>query len=584
MNITAFYRAIAIPPLLHKEMVEIAAARRTYVLRAVVALGFLGLFLLVAAPQLGRLAAGDVSVLGSGGYLFRLVAGWSFVAIYLFLPLLIVPVVTTDEERGNFEIFRTAGLEAQDYMLQKLVSRLLAVGGLLLLALPLAGLAYSLGGIGAGELIATAICLGLTLLQVGSVSLWVATCVRTSGQAAWQSHLRVALHLFLIMPLFYLPLLLAGWILLGIFAGSEVSMCWSIQPVGLWTALMSPAASWYLALLGGIPVLVASFRYFLQAIEGLRKREMERRREPLPGFLSSRPVRYHTGDGLVMRWVKKLVTSPFEGVLPSTHPLEWREVTRVPILRSEYLSVALLVLLLPLLPILFSSVLSAHKWEDQAYRLLIWQFILLTIGLLGVIPLAAGAIVGERRRSSLEVLLVSPLSSREILLGKLAGCHRLMRLVWIPCVLLAMLSVILGMAQGQYYYPDRLFLALPMQMGISWLMLSSAAWLGMAAGLVLRQATQAVAAALGLGLGWCLLPYPLSELTDSALFSRYICLLNPYELFALTCRFHTGQGYEPGRLDPFTDAIPLMLAVLFCLWLGLRSFCLMFADRWLGRA
>ena len=43
------------------------------------------------------------------------------------------------------------------------------------------------------------------------MSLWVATRVRSTTQAAWQSHMRVALHLFLLVPLYHMPLLIAGW-------------------------------------------------------------------------------------------------------------------------------------------------------------------------------------------------------------------------------------------------------------------------------------------------------------------------------------------------------------------------------------
>lgn len=573
---------VRIPPLLHKELVELAAARRTYVLRAVVAVGFLLLFLLVAAPELRRLAAGDVSVIGSGGHLFRLVGGWAFLAIYLFLPLTMVPAVALDEERGNLELLRVAGLQSPDYLAQKLVSRLIAVGGLLLLAMPLAGLAYTLGGVETGHLAATVWCLLLALVQVGTVSLWVATRVHSTDQAAWQAHLRVLFHLVVLMPIYHLPLLIAGWILLAFLADGDVAWSWSIQPAGLWGyVLENRRLPWHIVFLGGIPALVASVMYVRQALRAMDDRALEQRRNPPTRMWFWRDP---AGARTWPVWLRWLMVSRHEQRLPADDGLAWRELSRLPLLCRDQITIWPLLGALPILPIFLGSLVAADSWQVQAERLHVWRMIPTVVATLGLVILAAGAFGGERRRSTLEVLLVTPLTTRQILVGKLAGCRRLIAVTVAINLLLAVLSSVLGIFSpasegvGLVLYPIILVVALTV-------VLSSLMWLSLLTGLILRRNIQAVVVTMLLLVGWCWLPGVVAgdlSLRVYPEWQSFLTMCSPIALVAdLNVLYVKGQVIMTGMLGMGEIVVLGLHAIL---WILFRACCLRIADRRLGRA
>src|SRR5258708_25819801 len=166
------FAAGIIPPLLAKELIELAAARRTYVLRALYALGMFGLFVAVFARQFLAMQRGDIEVFGEGGKLFDAMVWWQFAGIYLFLPVLVAPMIPLEEQRGNLDLLLVSGVGPVQLLFQTLLSRLIGMGGFVLLALPIAGLAYTLGGVSVEHIGVAAVCLFYAAIQTRCVALW----------------------------------------------------------------------------------------------------------------------------------------------------------------------------------------------------------------------------------------------------------------------------------------------------------------------------------------------------------------------------------------------------------------------------
>ena len=132
-------------PLLAKELVEQAARKRTYAVRALYAALLFGAFALeVKNLTEGRSAE---EVLGSGERLFDRLMGWQVAGILAFLPAMTAGALAAEREQGTMDLLRLTGLTPREILLQKYLGRLVPILTFQFLAIPLAALAYALGGV-----------------------------------------------------------------------------------------------------------------------------------------------------------------------------------------------------------------------------------------------------------------------------------------------------------------------------------------------------------------------------------------------------------------------------------------------------
>ena len=171
-----------------RSCIELSPLRRTYIMRVVYAAALLALLLAATPDDLLRLHAAARPTMGAGGELFGFFIRGSLAAIYLFLPLLVAPLVTDEEERGNLDVLMVSGIGPWEYIVEKLVSRLVGMGSLLVIGLPFSAFAYSLGGVDSGQLLAAAVALGAACMQVGCWSMWCSARSHTSMRAIGQAY------------------------------------------------------------------------------------------------------------------------------------------------------------------------------------------------------------------------------------------------------------------------------------------------------------------------------------------------------------------------------------------------------------
>src|SRR4051812_22898786 len=109
-------------PLFTKELLELAARRRTYVIR-VTFVALLCYFSMVTW-QTALLTANPLNVLGQGLPVLTSLVNWEFTGIYLFLPAMACGVFTSEKERNTLALLFLTRLGPWTLIMEKLLSRL----------------------------------------------------------------------------------------------------------------------------------------------------------------------------------------------------------------------------------------------------------------------------------------------------------------------------------------------------------------------------------------------------------------------------------------------------------------------------
>ncbi len=563
------------PTLLARELIALAAQRRTYVLRTLYALGLFALVIGLSYRQLSALNAGDFGVLGAGGQLFDALMMAQFAGIYLFLPVLVAPLITDEDEHGNLDLLLVSGISPLAFLMQKLLSRLIGMGSYLLLALPIGGIALSLGGVDERQLIAGSLALALCCLQVGTMALWCSARATTSLRALGAAYLLGPLLLFIALPLVVLVPMLAMGALLKSHGIGMVDDAF-IVPTSFYQAAVKRRYGLLDMVIASLPMLVSALGFCWLAWRALRRRRTTMSRQMRQQMRIFRPERIFE-----RRRRQRVVAMGADGrSLPGDHALAWREIRRTPGFRAEHLH--RLWLGLPMLA-MFSMFFAYIDHErlaggDQAGLLpgLMQCFYPLAIPIIAV--LAAGLISGERLRHSLEILLVTPLSSRDLLREKLAGCDRL---VWTLLVVIGYLAVLMWLVEVQHGSVAAASLRLAATVITALVYLRLAVWLALALSLRLRAPTPAAVTILGLIVAWCVLPLlavavygDLSHQDLTQGWQRFLILLSPAGMVL------GSQSDHP----PALDALAINTLGYGAWWWLVRHDSLRRADRLLGRA
>jgi hypothetical protein len=195
--------------------------------------------------------------------------------------------------------------------------------------------------------------------------------------------------------------------------------------------------------------------------------------------------------------------------LPGDEPVAWRETTKRSLGTMRYLFRVFVALEFP---VAFLCVLMAGGGDAQfsgpsALLGIVWLLAVLMIAVQ-----SASLISGERTHQTLDVLLTTPLSGREILRQKLRGVRRLMAVLAIPFATIFFFEAWLkgtvgtgawGYTGSERFSPVRYLITSGLTVGIY---LPMIAWLSAWIGLRARTQTRAMMGALATILGWCVLP------------------------------------------------------------------------------
>ena len=158
-------------PLLTKELAEQSARKRTYVVRTLYASLLVGFAMLMFWAEVYREITSPFDVLGQGREMFQVILMLQFAGVYLFMPAITCAVITAEKERNTIGLLLLTKLGPWTILMEKFLGRLVPMGTFLLLALPLMGFTYAMGGVTQQDLWISLWALIITVLQVGALAL-----------------------------------------------------------------------------------------------------------------------------------------------------------------------------------------------------------------------------------------------------------------------------------------------------------------------------------------------------------------------------------------------------------------------------
>ena len=399
-------------PLLTKELIEQAQNKRTYNLRVAYAVILYGL----ALWQFRELSQGGGSAslmnLGRGQVLVDQLIYAQAIAILFLLPAITCGALTVEKEKDTLALLLLTKLSPLTIVTEKLLSRVFAMGTFQLLSLPLFAIIYGIGGVELSGLITAVVRLGCLTLIVGSISVLCSTLVQNDIRSVCDVLLLVAACIYLGE---YIRLPRDGILDAAIPRVSSHTM-----------GIRSPG--YHITV--DLHNLSCGSRERINPAAGVT-------RSRLAGICSA--PEHHSGIVSTCRslfqrfecpdhWGVVLVTD--DQSLPLFQPISWRETRKKSLGTFRYQFRILMLLLIPLIVVIAALLTDGRGDFTSPFRgfpAFFWlvSIISLTIHSTGVIP-------SERVRQSLDVLLVAPMDSSEIVLEKLSGVRRMIKLLSVP--------------------------------------------------------------------------------------------------------------------------------------------------------
>jgi ABC-type transport system involved in multi-copper enzyme maturation permease subunit len=433
-------------PMFAKEMVEIARRRRYFINRVLYGLVLLFTFFLVwdsFRGQFARDGSAPIHVMARmAENLFHAVSGVQYGAVFLFVPLFLCGVIASEREERTLDLLFTTRLTDREIVLGKLGSRVAAVGLLVLFTLPVMSLTMLFGGVDPPALWRISACTLLAVLYAGAHAIYFSTVTKSAMGALvrtywWMAVWLIGVPMAIMIPvasrsptigaiqfwssaiMFLDPLFAFVTSLDGASYNQAASYLsdWFfpltfVLPGGwslflLWRAIrrLRLAPTPFARLLGRIP--------FLRALrQGQRERERARAgaRQRRAGWLW---YLYRIRNPL---WLRARLTRVYdrEGYIGRIQWLAWV---------AELFFIVLILWVAPRD--------LEHRGTGIGYIAPAWLSVavLLTI-------LAGTSLVGDRRRGFLDLVLMTPLTPREMIDGTLlSGWEHVRRIYWLPCVL-----------------------------------------------------------------------------------------------------------------------------------------------------
>lgn len=513
-------------PLLAKELQEQSSQRRTYVIRTAYAgLLFLCAFLLFS-DMFRRSNSNPFSVLGHGERMFEVLVVLQFAGIYLFMPALTCGVLTHEKERDSLALVLLTRLSPTTILLEKLASRLVVMFSFELMLLPLLGLSYTFGGVAWESLLQVCWFLALATVQAGCIALCCSAYFRTTAQAFIASYLLGAMLLFG-WPLLYalgvlrLPsgigVMTLDMSLVAVLADGlrlqtrEVPFLLFVPAMylsGKWGGMGIASTLQQIANLS-MPATLTCVILFL-----LARFFIVRRAFVTPGNLALRAFRRLDGAFLRInrnRLTRGIVLVPSAQATPGEKPVLWRETTKTALGSASHLLRVILLLEIPTVVFFIVAPLPPRGMLVATTVMLLGA---LALVVLVVIVRAAGLITGERSQQTLDVLLTTPLTAREVVSQKFGSLHRTMLALSVPLLTaLAYETTLRGIvspgyrSHRNYQLTGGMYvISMVLTIGVYLLLVG---WMSFYIGLRSKTRLQAMLAAVAALAGMCVLPFLL---------------------------------------------------------------------------
>jgi ABC-type transport system involved in multi-copper enzyme maturation permease subunit len=569
-------------PVLGKELVEQSARVRTYVYRVVYAVALFLFVCLILSGEFRALASiyrgtsTDVGqVLGQGHRIFEVVAAIQFIGILIFLPAMTAGVITVEKERHSLSLLFLTALTPWQILLQKYLSRLVPMLTFLLLSLPVLAFAYSLGGLSADRLLSGVFLLFLTCLQVAAVALMFSAYCRTTASAFVMAYIgMLAVHFGIPVACLLLDAFVGGYSL------PDEDVAFALFPIFIF--FEDRYDTFAMKLWKSVPILLSIAACLLLARLFIVWRPFAPPRHRLRRAFQWLDRFWHAQNEAL----GGVVLLRGGGPLPGDEPIAWREVCKRSFGQVTHLIRLVLLITVPV-GLIAIVVCWGHYRSGQLYGLSALLFVLWILACLLVSVKSANLIAAERSSQTLEVLLTTPLSGREIVLQKAPGVRRLIYALMVPMLLVAGIEFWWEHAEsrgrgdiGAFGYAVSTLLALLIY-------LPMIQWVSFWIGLQSRKRSWAIVAALAAITAWVILPVVGLLIVAESLDwygvekppASFLFLASPAAMLVLT---------EYNDFDIFGDLSPWVPILLNALWYAMllwffRLLCTENADKHLDR-
>lgn len=543
-------------PLLARELRELSVRRSTYLYRLLMALAQLGICLIVLTER--RAWSDPLARLGTGRDLLESIVMTAFSGIYLLLPVLSCGAIADEKERHTLELLLLTKLSPGTIILEKVFARLIPMLALLLPMVPLLAIAYSFGGFEVSDLMMAVWLLVLASLQV------IAVCVMSSAYCGRS------------IPAFVMASVIGfGIALLPVFLDEFHFIRLQVEehmiPPALFDRLLRRRSSVSGIVLLSLPVLAVAAVQLLLARRFLITRSEATVKDPVRGTIQKVEGWLR---GLTGRASRILLT---ERGLPDDSPLLW--MARHSGLQRQRLSPAWFHAT-NLLAVLTICLLLL--WASRIDRDLVAFIFCTCIGgaALLVVAQSAALFSGDRSRQTLDLLLTTPLTARDILRQKQAGVMQLYQDGFAHFLLLvfcagAIKAGWIGHRRGAISGDFSIWSYMAGSIITTVIYLPMLSWLAVLIGLRLKRFVPSLIATLlvivvGSGLSMALIILIFDQLRIRPGDGLAILLLfSPFSFLLFN---------EIGDLDKLGHSPWLLLAcnsVLYgTIWWGLREFCL----------
>ncbi|MCE9607419.1 MAG: hypothetical protein K8U03_21240 [Planctomycetia bacterium] len=426
-------------PILHVELLTIGRRRRYFFLRVAYALGLL---IALGCCFLDVMHWVDDSTLPIEVYgrltqtFFIAFASIQLGCILLITPAMVAGTIASEHERKTIDYLLTTQLTDTEIAVGKFSARLLTIGSLLIVALPIVGMMMMLGGIGPEMVFKTFWYALLVLLGTASFSLWISASTRHSRAAITSTYLAL-------VALLALPCLL-GWFISdvlhvrsGVAYDSIVALvAWN--PIILLSSTFDPIGShfdpWATPFYAGIVYGAFSAVCLVAAVRAVRRTYVNGHSQgagKLGRFAWSRwlPQRRRKLGNSPMLW-KELVSQQ------NTLKLGWiGRTASIVLYLVAYVGLGVMIYETIDLesgnrsPYYYTDFDNSNRWGYQVSfdRTPLHEFSLLAGGIAGALILllitarAAGSVAAEKEQDSWLTLLSTPLAAKEIVTAKIVG-------------------------------------------------------------------------------------------------------------------------------------------------------------------
>jgi ABC-type transport system involved in multi-copper enzyme maturation permease subunit len=421
-------------PLLRRELLEASHKRRTYALRAIIAMIHVVGFLLYYFSVYSR--KGSIRQFsGEGVKAVEIQVLIDLFAIVLLLPAMACSAISGEREKQTLGLLLISRIRPFALVIEKLLSRLLPMTTLLLITVPMLGVAFLLGGVELANVLMI-LCLLLTAaIQVASVAILCSSVLNSALDAFWATYVVLAGMYFIpgilldmigVRPIVIVPTLDSAQL-------QYFCMSYLLALGGLLrgtTSMTAAAISCLPPLSISVMMLIAASRFVVRtgsgsALETGRAAsgfvaanwKMARRLVGWPFVLGERLRDWCWANGHFLVLRRKSIAAI------ETHvPIAWREANST-LLASWKLHVPLLLTVLFLQWWSFPEVIGrTHQAEEIC---VITDAAVLLLGLMMIAGTGCRTFAAERSRETLDVLLTTPTQNRDLLNQKLSAVNRI---------------------------------------------------------------------------------------------------------------------------------------------------------------